>query len=127
QNRPEDIPKLLDKLGEGYDVVCGWRYRRCDHFKRKLASNMANLFRRILFREKIHDVGCSLRVYSRRSIESIKLHGELHRFITAILKKNGFKIGEVPIDHYPRLFGRSKYGIVARLLKSIPDFLSILF
>ncbi len=123
---PRDIRLLLDKKKEGFDVICGWRHKRSDPWIKSKASVIANYLRRLTFHEKIHDVGCPLRVYSRDSFASLNLYGERHRFITAILNKKGFKIGEIKIRHYCRNTGKSKYGIISRLFKSIPDFFNIL-
>jgi glycosyltransferase involved in cell wall biosynthesis len=121
-----DIHLLLNKKNEGFDVVCGWRYKRSDSWKKIGAAIIGNFLRRLIFHERIHDVGCSLRVYTREAFASIRLYRERHRFITAILTKKGFSLSEVKVRHYPRRFGISKYGIMERLFKSIPDFFSIL-
>ena len=126
QNNPKDIPKLLNKMREGYDVVCGWAKNKHLKWAKARASYAANYFRRLIFQEKIHDVGCMFRVYTRNSLESISLAGCNHRFLTAILAKKGFKISEVEIEPFPRLFGVSKYGIIDRALGSIPQIFRIL-
>lgn len=126
QNDPEDIPKLLVKMGEGYEVVCGWRRIRHDPWGKKIAANMANHIRRMVFRENIHDVGCSLRAYTAGSIKKLRLYRQRHRFLTVLLKKEGVRIGEVEVKHRSRHFGKSKYGILTRAFSSIPDFLAIL-
>ena len=127
QHDPDDIPLLLSKKEQGFDVVCGWRHKRCDPQTKIIAARLANLLRRLVFQEKIHDVGCSLRVYSREAFAAIRLYRERHRFITAILSRKGFKLGEVKVRHYPRRFGASKYSAFGRMIKSTPDFISILF
>ena len=116
QNDPKDIPKLLYKLKEGYDVVCGWRRTRRDPFIIKLLSTMANLYRRLTLGEKLHDVNCSLRVYKKESLKSIDLPGHMYYMLTAILAASGYKINEVEINHYPRKFGKSKFNIWKRIL-----------
>ena len=121
-----EIPILLEKLGQGFDAICGWRHMRQDSFSKLVASRLANFIRHMAFGEDIHDVGCSFRAYSRRAFQSLELFRERHRFITAILKKKGFKISEVKVKHYPRLHGSSKYDIIKRFFKSIYDFLDIL-
>ncbi|MDD4894614.1 MAG: glycosyltransferase family 2 protein [Candidatus Omnitrophica bacterium] len=127
QYDPADIRLFLEKIKDGrFDVLCGWRTHRCDPFSKIIFSKLANYLRRAVFAESIHDVGCSFRIYSRESLKGICLKREQHRFITAILKKKGFSIGEVAVRHYPRLSGKSKYGIWNRLVKSIPDFLSLI-
>lgn len=126
QNDPSDIPRLLEKMGQGYDVVCGWRRRRCDPRAKKTAAYLANCIRRIVFHENVHDVGCALRVYTAGSVKELKLYGQRHRFLTALLKKRGARIGEVEVRHHFRQSGYSKYGIIRRLCSSIPDFFAIL-
>ncbi len=119
QNDPQDIPRLLNKMQEGYDVVCGWLKNKHEKWPKAYASYIANFFRRIIFHERIHDVGCMFRVYTRNSLEGIILDGCNHRFLTTILAKRGLKIGEIEIESYPRLFGVSKYGIIDRAFSSI--------
>lgn len=126
QNDPSDIPELLKKLNQGYDVVCGWRKTRKDNLGKKLFSYLANKLRRSLTGEEIHDSGCSLRVYKRHVFEDIDLYGEMHRFIPAILSLKGYKITEVPVGHRERRYGKSKYG-VKRLLKGLFDLFFIVF
>lgn len=121
QNDPEDIPKLLKKLKEGYDVVCGWRDGRRDPLLKIIASRIANAVRRAFLREKIHDVGCSLRVFKREVLKKIVLSGEDHRFFTAFAAQYGFRIGETKVRHHPRMHGKSKYGIWRRLTRSLAD------
>ena len=108
QNDPEDIPALLHKLEEGYDVVSGWRIDRHDKFTKKLFSKFGNFFRRILLKDDIHDAGCSLKAYRRECFADFDLYGEMHRFIHAILKWKGFKVGEVKVHHHQRIYGKTK-------------------
>jgi len=122
QFEPKDIPRLLDKLSEGYDVVCGWRYNRDDPWLRVFSSKIANIIRRIILREKIHDVGCCLRVYRRECLSGIPMEGKLYRFITAFLLKKGCKIAEIKVHHYPRKYGAANYNIRNRLFSSMPGF-----
>ncbi len=126
QNDPEDIPKLLKKLNEGYDVVCGWRYNRKDSSEKKIFSKMANFLRLLLIKDPVHDSGCSLRAYKKECFNDLDLMGEMHRFIPAILRWKGFKISEVKVSHHPRKYGRTKYGF-NRLIRGILDLLTIVF
>lgn len=126
QFEPKDISRLLGKLNNGYDVVCGWRYKRSDPLLKKLSSKVANIFRRILLEEKIHDVGCSLRVYKSNAVKNIKIKGEIHRFLTALLLKKGCNITELKINHYSRRCGTSKYNIRNRLFVSFMDLFYVL-
>jgi len=123
QFEPKDIPELLAKLSEGYDVVCGWRYQRNDPWLRIISSKIANIIRRAIMREKIHDVGCCLRVYRRECLSGIPMEGQLYRFITAFLLKKGCKIAEIKVHHYPRKHGAANYNIRNRLFNSLPGFL----
>ena len=127
QNDPEDIPKLLSKIKEGFDVVCGWRSPRRDNLSKRAASGLANSFRRHCLGEKIHDVGCTLRIMKNKAARSLRLSGNLHRFISYLLAKQGFKIAEVKVTHHARRFGRSKFGIFHRAFEGIQDFFKIIF
>lgn len=120
QNDPEDIPNLLSAMQEGgFDVICGWMKDKHDKLSKRMASFFANLFRKLLFKEKIHDVGCMFRVYKKEILLNLNLDGCKHRFLTSILSKKGANIGEVEVKSRPRLYGASKYGIIDRFLKSI--------
>lgn len=129
QNDPDDIPRLLEKMKEGYDVVCGWRYKRYDPLLKKISSKIANIFRRIFWNERIHDVGCTLRVYLKKTLKDIYLYGRMDpSFLTLILLKKGFKIGELKIKHNRRDFGRSKYGVFGQgAIKNIIDICCFIF
>jgi glycosyltransferase involved in cell wall biosynthesis len=112
QNDPADIPKLLAKLEEGFDVVCGWRKRRQDKFwSRRLPSMAANWLIGRITGVHIHDNGCSLKAYHATVIKNVALYGELHRFIPAMSTLTGARIAEIPVNHHPRRFGTSKYSI----------------
>ncbi|HLD10627.1 MAG TPA: glycosyltransferase family 2 protein [Candidatus Nanoarchaeia archaeon] len=126
QNDPSDIPKLLDKLNEGYDVVSGWRYNRQDSFGKKTFSKIANSFRQLLVKDPIHDSGCSLRAYKKECFSDLQLHGEMHRYIPAILAWKGFKLDEVKVNHLPRKFGKTKYNMW-RVLKGFMDLINVWF
>jgi glycosyltransferase involved in cell wall biosynthesis len=126
QNDPEDIPKLLKKLDEGYDAVSGWRYKRSDPFSKKVFSWIANTMRKAITGEKIHDSGCSLKAYRKECFRDLNLYGEMHRFIPAILMWKGFKVGEVKVEHRPRKSGKTKYTMV-RLIKGFLDLIVVAF
>ena len=112
QNDPADIPRLLTKLGEGYDVVCGWRKDRKDKLvSRKIPSMVANRIIGWVTGVHIHDNGCSLKAYRSSTIKNVVLYGEMHRFIPAMSTLTGARIAEIVVDHHPRRFGNSKYGI----------------
>lgn len=126
QNDPLDIPLLLDKMNEDYDVVCGWRFDRKDRASKKLISKFANFLRRTLTGEDIHDSGCTLRAYKREAIEDLDLYGEMHRYIPAMLTWKGYKIGEVKVHHYPRQYGKTKYNW-RRIIRGFLDLLVVSF
>ncbi len=112
QNDPADIPRLIDKLNEGFDVVCGWRKARQDtYMKRVLPSKIANWLIGKLTGVRLHDYGCSLKIYKQAFIKDLVLYGELHRFIPVLLSLQGAKITELPVNHQARKHGVSKYGI----------------
>ncbi|MCD6226141.1 glycosyltransferase family 2 protein [bacterium] len=126
QNDPKDIPRLLKKLQEGYDVVCGWRYRRKDPFSKRLISQGAKLLRKFLVNDGIHDSGCTLRVYKRECFRNLDLYGEMHRMIPALLRWQGFSITEIKVNHRPRKHGRTKYNW-KRTIKGFLDMIDTWF
>ena len=127
QNDPADIPAMIAYLQDkNYDVVSGWRKNRKDSFMKKFISRGANFLRYLLVHDGIHDSGCSLKVYKRECFKGINLYGEQHRFIPAILKIKGFKIGEVVVNHRPRTSGYTKYNW-KRTIKGFLDMISVWF
>ncbi len=127
QNDPEDIPAMLKYLTENnLDVVSGWRKHRKDTFMKKFVSRGANLLRGILVKDGIHDSGCSLKVYRRECFKGVNLYGEQHRFIPALLKIKGFKVGEMVVNHRPRTSGKTKYNW-HRTIKGFVDMISVWF
>ena len=126
QNDPKDIPKLLAKMKEGYDCVSGWRKNRQDSAGKSVASLLAHWMRQLLIKEEIHDSGCTLKAYKKECFQDVTLYGEMHRYIPALLKLKGFKIGEIIVNHRPRTRGQTKYGS-ARLVKGFFDLLFIKF
>lgn len=127
QNDPADIPLLIDKINQGYDVVSGWRIKRQDHFiTRRLPSMAANALISWVTGVKLHDYGCSLKAYREEVVKNIRLYGELHRFIPAIASWMGILVAEVPVNHFPRQHGRSKYGL-GRIFRVILDLITVKF
>jgi glycosyltransferase involved in cell wall biosynthesis len=127
QNDPTDILRLLAKLDEGYDVVSGWRVDRQDKFvTRRIPSQAANFLISKLTGVELHDYGCSLKAYRRDVVQNIKLYGEMHRFIPALASWMGIQVAEIPVNHLPRRFGQSKYGL-GRVVKVILDLLTVKF
>ena len=127
QNDPMDIPKLMEKVDEGYDIVSGWRKDRQDRFiDRKLPSMMANRLISNVTDVRLHDYGCSLKAYRRDVLQHVHLYGELHRFIPALASQVGATVTEVPVNHRARQFGRSKYGI-SRTIRVMLDLITVWF
>lgn len=111
QNDPQDIPKLINKLNEGHDVVSGWRKNRQDPLIKRVPSKIANKIIPLVTGVKLHDFGCTLKAYRRGIIEGLKLYGEMHRFLPVYAHWAGAKITEVEVKHYPRISGKTKYGL----------------
>ena len=127
QNDPRDIPAMVDTLDRGYDIVCGWRRERKDaFFSRRLPSMVANWIISSATGVRLHDYGCSLKVFRADVVKSLKLYGEMHRFLPAIASEQGVTIQEMPVGHRARRYGRSKYGI-GRTVRVILDLLTVKF
>lgn len=124
QNDPADIPRLLTELDKGYDIVSGWRKYRKDHFSRVLPSRIANGLISMTTGVKLHDYGCSLKAYRAECIRSLKAYGEMHRFFPALASMTGARVTEIPVNHYSRRFGVSKYGF-SRIFKVFSDIFSM--
>lgn len=127
QNDPSDIPLLLQKLDEGYDVVSGWRKTRHDNaLTRTLPSVLANALISSVTGVHLHDYGCTLKAYRREALEGFRLYGEMHRFIPVFAHSVGARITEIPVQHHPRTHGRAKYGL-DRTLKVVLDLITAKF
>jgi len=127
QNDPADIPRLLDKLAEGYDVVSGWRRNRMDAaVTRNFPSKVANWLISRISGVPLHDYGCSLKAYRKHVVKGVKLYGEMHRFIPIYASWQGGKVTEIPVSHFPRVRGRSKYGL-ERTVKVVLDLIVVKF
>lgn len=127
QNDPEDIPLMMQKLDEGYDMISGWRKDRKDaFFSRRFPSIIANRLIQKVTGVTVTDLGCSLKIYRREIIQDIQLYGELHRFLPVLAKWAGARIGEIPVRHHPRQFGKSKYGL-SRTIRVILDLITVTF
>lgn len=126
QNDPADIPKFLNRLAEGYDVVSGWRKKRQDPFLRRFVSVIANKLIAIITGVKIHDNGCMLRAIRYEYVRGLLMYGEMHRFFTTLLYWRGARIAEEIVNHRPRIAGKSKYGF-ERILKVIFDLFVVKF
>ncbi|HMO02697.1 MAG TPA: glycosyltransferase family 2 protein [Oligoflexia bacterium] len=127
QNDPNEIPKMIAKLEEGYDLVAGWRKKRQDRWlSRKLPSRCANWLISKVTGVKLHDYGCTLKAMRSEIAKGINLYGEMHRFIPALANEVGARIAEVPVNHRPRLFGKTKYGI-SRTIRVFLDLITVKF
>lgn len=127
QNDPEDVPRMLAKLEEGYDVCSGWRKDRQDNaLQRNIPSIMANKLISAVSGVRLHDFGCSLKAYRAEVIKGVKLYGEMHRFLPIYAKWHGARITELPVNHHARTSGASKYGL-ERVLKVVMDLLTVKF
>ena len=127
QNDPKDIPAVLKKLDEGYDIVSGWRKDRNDKaVTRRFPSIVANKLISRLTGVHLHDYGCTLKAYRKEVIENIELYGEMHRYIPAVASRMGVNVTEIPVTHHGRKFGKSKYG-VSRTIRVILDIITIKF
>lgn len=126
QNDPEDIPLLLNKLKEGYDLVSGWRKNRHDSFVRRLFSRIANRLVSLIWGLEINDLGCTLKAYHRECFTNLRLYGEVHRFLPLILKAQGALVAEIEVRHHRRHSGKSKYNL-SRIFKVVLDLLTFAF
>lgn len=126
QDDPAELPKLLARLEEGYDLVGAWRANRRDPVSKKWPSRFANFTISTLSGVHLNDVNCGFKVYRREVVQDLKLYGELHRYIPVLAHWKGYRIAEVPVTHHARRFGQSKYG-ARRFVRSYVDFLSVLF
>ena len=127
QNEPGDIPLLLAKLDEGFDVVSGWRKQREDKaLTRRLPSVVANRLISLVMGVRLHDYGCTLKAYRREVLQDVRLYGEMHRFIPVFASWEGARVAEVAVRHHPRRFGKSKYGL-GRVMRVLLDLLTLFF
>jgi glycosyltransferase involved in cell wall biosynthesis len=127
QNDPADIPMMMGKIEEGFDVVSGWRIKRQDQFiTRTLPSRIANGLISAVTGVRLHDYGCTLKAYRREVLTGFRLYGEMHRFIPAYANLVGAKMIEVPVNHHPRRFGKTKYGL-SRTIKVLLDLFTVKF
>ena len=127
QNDPNDIPKLITNINEGYDLICGWRFQRKDKLlNRRIPSQIANRLIGNVTGIHLHDYGCSLKAFKHEIIKDIKLYGELHRFLPVLANIEGAKIKEIKVNHRSRKYGQSKYGI-DRTFRVLMDLLTVWF
>ncbi len=124
QNDPSDIPKLVEKIEKGYDIVSGWRKNRKDNFLRVFLSKVANAIISLSTGIRLHDSGCTLKAYRAPCIKSLKAYGEMHRFLPAVASMTGARVTEIPVKHHPRKYGSSKYGF-DRIFKVLSDIFAV--
>ena len=126
QDDPSEIINLLNKLDEGYDLCSGWKKKRQDPFVKKISSRFFNFVTRLFSGIKIHDFNCGLKAYKKDVVKNLRVYGELHRYIPVLAKWQGFKVTEVPVQHHPRRYGQTKFGI-SRFFKGFVDLLTVTF
>jgi glycosyltransferase involved in cell wall biosynthesis len=126
QDDPAEIPQLLAKLESGYDLVSGWKRVRHDPLSKRLASKVYNFFTSIVSGIRLHDFNCGLKIYRREVVKTLRVYGELHRYLPVIAFRNGFRVTELPVKHYARKYGTSKFG-VARFARGAFDLMTISF
>ena len=126
QDNPKEIPNFIKKINEGYDLVSGWKYNRLDPLGKRVPSKLFNKLTRILTRVNLHDFNCGFKAYKKEVAKSLNLYGEMHRYIPAMASWQGFKVGEIKVDHRERVHGVSKYGW-ERLIKGLLDLCTITF
>ncbi|MBT8392413.1 MAG: glycosyltransferase family 2 protein [Ignavibacteria bacterium] len=126
QDDPHEIPNLLAKLEEGFDLCSGWKKKRQDPFIKKISSKFFNFVTRVISGIRIHDFNCGLKAYRKAVVESVKVYGELHRYIPVFAKWQGYKITETPVQHHPRRYGKTKFGL-SRFFKGFIDLVTVIF
>lgn len=126
QDDPFEVKKLIDKLNEGYDLVCGWRKDRKDAPKKVISSKLFNSLARVFWGLTLHDYNCGLKAYTSDAAKSITLYGGFHRFIPLLVYQGGFRVTEEPVKHHVRKYGKSKFGF-SKLWRDLPDIFTMLF
>lgn len=125
QNDPADIPALLTEYERGFTMVIGWRKKRMDTIQKRYASKIGNAIRNKISRETVKDTGCSLKVMNTEMAKRIPMVTGMHRFLPTLMKMEGATVSEVPVNHRHRQHGESKYGVIDRLIATVPDLLAI--
>jgi len=126
QDDPKEIPRMLGKLDEGYDVVSGWKQKRLDPWHKRWPSLVFNAILRFFSRLPLHDFNCGFKAYRREVLQEIDLYGEMHRFVPVLASARGFRVAEIAVEHHPRLHGFSKYGW-SRIPKGLLDLATVVF
>ncbi|HJY63734.1 MAG TPA: glycosyltransferase family 2 protein, partial [Ignavibacteria bacterium] len=126
QDDPEEIPKLIQKINEGFDLVSGWKKIRKDPFIKKHTSKLFNLVTSIMVGLRLHDYNCGLKAYTKDVVKNLKVYGEMHRYIPALAHLSGYKVTEIPVVHHERKYGKTKFG-VSRFINGIFDLITVIF
>lgn len=126
QDDPTEIPNLLNKLDEGFDLVSGWKKKRYDPFIKRVSSKFFNYVTGLMSGIKIHDFNCGLKAYKRVVIDKIRVYGELHRYMPVLADWQGYSVSEIPVQHHPRRYGKTKFGI-SRFFKGFIDLVTVIF
>lgn len=126
QDDPHEVPRLLEKLAEGYDLVSGWKKERHDPLLKRIASRVFNLVTGLLTGVRLHDINCGLKAYRREVTDSLLIYGQLHRFLPVLAQWEGFRIAELPVRHHPRKYGRTKFG-ASRFTSGLFDLITVMF
>ncbi|RKY58048.1 MAG: glycosyltransferase, partial [Candidatus Latescibacterota bacterium] len=125
QDLPEEVPKLVKKLEEGYDLISGWKRRRRDPLSKRLPSKVFNWITSRLMGVPLHDINCGLKAYRSEVVQDLRVYGHLHRFLPVLASRQGYRVGEVEVMHHPRRYGRSKYGL-GRFVHGLLDLMTVL-
>jgi glycosyltransferase involved in cell wall biosynthesis len=126
QDDPAEIPNLISKINEGYDLVSGWKKKRYDPFVKKYTSRLFNYITGIMSGIKLHDFNCGLKAYRKEVVKSIKVYGEMHRYLPVLAKWQGFTVSEIAVKHHARKYGKTKFGI-SRFFKGFVDLITVMF
>ncbi|MBX3043488.1 MAG: glycosyltransferase [Candidatus Kapabacteria bacterium] len=126
QDDPSEIPNLLSKINDGYDLVSGWKKKRYDPISKTMPSKLFNYVTSVASGIKLHDFNCGLKAYKKSVVKTVKIYGEMHRYIPALAHWEGFKVTEIPVQHHPRRYGKTKFG-VSRFVYGFLDLLTVLF
>lgn len=126
QDDPDEIPNLINKIREGYDLVSGWKKKRYDPITKTIPSKFFNFVTSVFSGVKLHDFNCGLKAYRQELVKDLQVYGEMHRYIPALAHWEGYKVTEIPVQHHPRKYGKTKFGI-SRFLKGFLDLLTVMF
>ncbi|MFA6106364.1 MAG: glycosyltransferase family 2 protein [Patescibacteria group bacterium] len=126
QDDPKELPNFINSLEQGDDLVCGWKYRRLDSFSRRFASFIANSITKRITKTNIHDMNCCYKGYKKETAKQLRLYGDMHRYIPAIVSDMGLRVNEIKVNHRQRMHGKTKYGL-KRLSNGLFDFITLLF